>query len=174
MGWATNCTPAGYTVMTYTATASTATTIYWSRATCSDSSDYTSSWCESPSGYRRRVRGLQQRCEKEQVDPVLAPAYRKAKEWLLEYLSTEQRRSLDAEKFFEVVGNKSGKHYRIRAGLSGVHNIDQMNGVEIERTLCFLPDGDLPECDILLTQKAILETDERYALSMANTVPRVA
>lgn len=130
---------------------------------------------ETPAQYRRRVRGLQQRCEKEQTDPTLAPAYRNAEQWLLEYLSTEQRRTLEAERFFDVFGNVTGKRYRIRAGLSGVHNIDVLrDGDEIERTLCFLPNGDLPECDILLAQKAYIETDEAYAIRVANKVPRFA
>lgn len=53
-------------------------------------------------------------------------------------------------------------------GLSGVRNVQEMkDGVPV-RTLCFHPDGKLPEGDILLTQKVLLERDEEYVRKVAN------
>ena len=88
--------------------------------------------------------------------------------WLLrEWLSKEQRRQLDAEGYFDVVGGESGKRYRVRYGTGA--NIDELNRHgRPEVGLCFIPDGHLVAGDVMLAQKIALETSEYRALALAN------
>lgn len=121
---------------------------------------------------RDRIRREQQRCNEERAKPERAVAYEKAERWLTEHLNDEQRETYQREQFFDVIGGKTRKRYRVRRGLSGVHNVQEMKRVNGEwrraRTLCFHPAGDLPEGDILLTQKALLENCEERVLKVAN------
>jgi hypothetical protein len=72
-----------------------------------------------------------------------------------------------AEKgYFEVIGGDTGKPYRIYPGAG-------MNVVEVDGNgrprlgLCFMPQGELPIGDVMLSQKIALENCESSALAVA-------
>lgn len=156
--------PDGYAYYAFTACTATTAVCWTPIATTADSTAF------YYPVYRDPVLVEQRRCERERKQfPV---AYEKADKWLSENLSSEQQVTLETERFFEVIGSKTRRRYRIRAGLSGVRNVSEMkqDGDKwiAARTLCFHPDGKLPEGDILLTQKALLENDEEYVRKVAN------
>ena len=86
---------------------------------------------------------------------------------LKENLSSAQRQQYDKYGYFEVIGGKTGKHYRIRHGRS--MNIDQIdkNGRRV-CGWCFFPMGNLVTGDVMLAQKMALELFEPEALKVAN------
>jgi hypothetical protein len=86
---------------------------------------------------------------------------------LKENLTAAQRRQYEKYGYFEVVGGKSGKRYRIRHGR-------QMNIEQLDRNgrrvcgWCFFPQGSLVSGDVMLGQKVALELFEADALRIAN------
>ena len=89
---------------------------------------------------------------------------------LREWLSKEQRRQLDAEGYFDVVGGETGKRYRVRYGTStNVDELDKDGRPEVG--WCFVPDGHLVAGDVMLAQKIALETNESVALAVARSFP---
>lgn len=94
----------------------------------------------------------------------------RAKRLLREWLSPGQIDQLDAHGYFDVIGNRTGKRYRISYGSCA-------NVREVDRTgrpvsgLCFLPEGNLAAGDVMLAQKIALETSEYEALAKANRFP---
>jgi hypothetical protein len=87
---------------------------------------------------------------------------------LREWLSKEQRRQLDAEGYFDVVGGETGKRYRVRYGTStNVDELDKDGRPEVG--WCFVPDGHLVAGDVMLAQKIALETNECVALAVARS-----
>ena len=78
-----------------------------------------------------------------------------------------QRAQYETHKYFDVKGGKTGKTYRI-------HHGRQMNIRQIDRKgqdvcgWCFLPRGGLVAGDVMLAQKAALESFEDEALKIAN------
>lgn len=88
---------------------------------------------------------------------------------LKENLTPEQRAQYDKHAFFEVVGGKTGRRYRIRYGRS--MNIDQLdkNGRRV-CGWCFFPRGNLVAGDVMLSQKLALELFEADALKTANKI----
>jgi hypothetical protein len=69
-----------------------------------------------------------------------------------------------------VVGGATGHTYRIR--LTGPLNVEELDqrGWSVRR-LCFFPEGQLVDGDVVLAQKVALETFESEALAIANKVP---
>jgi hypothetical protein len=68
--------------------------------------------------------------------------------------------------YFEVVGGDTGKRYRIYAGAAtNVCEVDE-NG-RSTLGLCFLPMGELPIGDVMLSQKIAPESSESRALGVA-------
>jgi hypothetical protein len=97
---------------------------------------------------------------------VQARALRLLRSWL----SPEQRADFERKGSFDVVGCDTGKRYRIRRGTSGnVNEIDEYGRLGIG--WCFVPVGGLVQGDVMLAQKIALETDEKHALSIANSFP---
>jgi hypothetical protein len=85
---------------------------------------------------------------------------------LRDWLSPAQRAQFAETGYFEVVGGDTGKQYRIYAGTAtNVCEIDEEGHPELG--LCFLPAGDLPIGDIMLSQKIALESCESRALAVA-------
>lgn len=86
---------------------------------------------------------------------------------LKENLTLAQRQQYEKHWYFEVVGGKTGKRYRIRHGRS--MNIDQLdkNGRRV-CGWCFFPKGGLVTGDVMLAQKVALELFEAEALMIAN------
>ncbi len=89
---------------------------------------------------------------------------------LKENLSPAQRAQYEKRGYFVVVGGETGTRYRIRNG-------DQLNVEELtkkgraRRILCFIPEGDLVEGDVMLAQKLALELFEPAALKVACEYP---
>ncbi len=92
---------------------------------------------------------------------------------LREWLSPIQRTQFADRGYFEVVGGETGKQYRIYAGAaSNVCEIDERGRPKVG--LCFLPLGELPLGDVMLSQKIALESREGAALAVARKfVPNV-
>jgi len=90
----------------------------------------------------------------------------KAQGLLKEWLSSEQLVQYERNRWFEVVGSKTGKRYRIQER-------KQQNVYELDaegrptRGWCFMPKGSLATGDVMLGQKIALETDEKGAMKVA-------
>jgi hypothetical protein len=85
---------------------------------------------------------------------------------LLQWLSPVQRAQFAEKGYFEVVGDDTGKRYRIYAGAAtNVCEVDE-NG-QPTLGLCFLPMGELRIGDVMLSQKIALENSESIALAVA-------
>jgi hypothetical protein len=97
----------------------------------------------------------------------------KARELLLEQLTSEQRASLEQHNWFLVRG-QSGRHYRIRDDGHVVGNIeviehDLLGHERVLHRLCgHLSEYGMPLADHLLAQKLMLEADEETFLRLAN------
>ena len=88
---------------------------------------------------------------------------------LTEWLSPEQWAQYEAYGFFDVIGSDTGRRYRIRHGtVANVYEIDEAG--QIRAGWCFVPTGNLVAGDVVLAQKIALETDERGALAVANSL----
>ena len=84
------------------------------------------------------------------------------RQWLLPL----QRAQFAEKGYFEVVGGDTGKRYRIYAGAAtNVCEIDEDGRPTLG--LCFLPSGNLPIGDVMLSQKIALESSENHALRLA-------
>jgi hypothetical protein len=93
---------------------------------------------------------------------------------LRDWLSPGERAELENLGYFEVVGRKSGKRYRIYHEVlpPNVYEIDEVG--RLMQGLCFVPAGDLVASDTMLAQKIALETNEQSALAVANRFPAPA
>ena len=89
-------------------------------------------------------------------------------ELLRSCLSNEQREQFDNSRHFIVHGNETGARYRIGYGdvAYNVHELDDED--KLVMRLCFVPEGNLPAGDVMLTQKLMLENDELKAREIAN------
>lgn len=101
------------------------------------------------------------------ADEGSAEAQERGIRLLKENLTAAQRQQYEKNWYFEVVGGKTGKRYRIRHGRS--MNIDQLdkNGRRV-CGWCFFPRGGLVTGDVMLAQKVALELFEAEALMIAN------
>ena len=85
---------------------------------------------------------------------------------LREWLSPAQRAQFADKGYFEVIGGDTGRQYRIYAGAStNVCEVDEKG--HPTGGLCFMPRGDLPVGDVMLSQKIALECCENRALEVA-------
>src|SRR5215831_6500295 len=90
----------------------------------------------------------------------------KAKALLREWLSPEQLVQYERNRWFEVVGSKTGKRYRIQERQQ--QNVYELNAEgRPVRGWCFMPNGCLATGDVMLAQKIALETDENGAMKVA-------
>ena len=81
-------------------------------------------------------------------------------------LSPAQAAQFAEKGYFEVVGGDTGKRYRIYAGAAT--NVCEVNEKGRQKVgLCFLPIGELPIGDVMLSQKIALENSESGALAVA-------
>jgi len=87
---------------------------------------------------------------------------------LRQWLSPAQRVQFAEMSYFEVVGGDTGKRYRIYAGAAtNVCEVDDNGRPTLG--LCFLPMGDLPIGDVMLSQKIALECSETQARGVARS-----
>jgi hypothetical protein len=97
-------------------------------------------------------------------------ASKRGLELLKANLTADQLNDFLTYRCFDVVGGSSGTTYRIRlAGAVNVEEVDQRG--RCTRRLCFLPEGQLVDGDVMLAQKVSLETFESEALAIANKFP---
>ena len=90
-----------------------------------------------------RARGLSRRGRAEE----------KAVALLKQWLSPAQLSQYETNGDFEVTGNHTGKHYRIRRAQA--MNIDQLDEHGARAAAwCFGPEGDLPLADVMLAQNS--------------------
>jgi hypothetical protein len=96
--------------------------------------------------------------------------YQRGLELLKANLTSSQLNDFLTYRRFDVVGGVSGRTYRIR--LTGPMNVEEFDqdGWRTRR-LCFFPEGQLVDGDIVLAQKVALETFESEALAIANKFP---
>lgn len=90
---------------------------------------------------------------------------------LRDWLSPGQRAKLEHFGYFDVVGDTSGRQYRIYYKIfpPNVYEIDEVG--RLKQGLCFIPAGGLVAGDNMLAQKIALETNERNVLAVANRFP---
>jgi hypothetical protein len=85
---------------------------------------------------------------------------------LRHWLSPAQRAQFTEKGYFEVIGRDTGEQYRIYAGAAtNVCELDEKGSPKLG--LCFLPLGELPIGDVMLSQKIALESCESRALAVA-------
>jgi len=81
---------------------------------------------------------------------------------LRQWLSPAQRAQFAEKGYFEVVGGDTDKQYRIYAGAAmNVCEVDEKGRPKLG--LCFVPVGELPPGDVMLSQKIALESCEPRA-----------
>lgn len=124
-----------------------------------------------------RDRALLERARAEHVtreeaarraDAERTAAEELARQLLQSMLSEADKRMLAAHGYFEVRGGKSGTRYRIIAGHHGTRNVLELDRHgHPRRRLCAHPFG-VPDGDVLLAQKLVLETNEDLFLATAN------
>ncbi len=101
------------------------------------------------------------------LDERRSEAHERGMRLLKENLTPAQLQQYSRYGYFEVIGGKTGKRYRIRHGRS--MNIDQLdkNGRRV-CGWCFFPEGNLVTGDVMLAQKVALELFETDAIKIAN------
>lgn len=92
----------------------------------------------------------------------------RSRELLFRHLTAEQRRTVENNKWFVVIGGNSGTRYRIRTDYGVAGNISVMRGDRTEATLCCHCGSDIPAHDQFLAQKLALMWDEDEFLRTAN------
>ena len=105
----------------------------------------------------RSLKGFESLSHKE--------AQERSIQFLVQNLSSAQRKQYESHGYFDVIGGDTGKRYRIWHGCQ--LNVEQLhqNGKRVR--LCFLPTGGLPVGDIMLGQKIALELFESEATKVA-------
>ena len=100
------------------------------------------------------------------VDPAIEEAASKGRQLLLDNLTPKQRQQYGRFGYFDVVGSKTSKRYRICHGTSrNVYELVDDN--QLGTCYCFVPSSSLVAGDCVLAQKIILENCEEEALRMA-------
>jgi hypothetical protein len=94
-------------------------------------------------------------------DPNKKEADERAKQLLLDHLSEEQKKTFEKDGWFECVGNKTKKVYRI-------HNYRNINTLQGKTKYCLVQKSTVPLPDQLLTEKMLIENDEDKFLKVAN------
>ena len=84
---------------------------------------------------------------------------------LWENLSPAQREQHERCGYFDVIGGDTGSRYRIKQGFQ-LGLLDKKG--RTKAVLCFMPEGELPEGDVMLARKLALELFESDALKIAN------
>lgn len=97
-------------------------------------------------------------------------ASKRGLELLKANLTPDQLHDFLTYRRFDVVGGKTGRMYRIRVG--GIMNVKELHpDGSCVRRLCFFPEGQLVDGDILLAQKVALEVFETETLAIAHKLP---
>lgn len=107
------------------------------------------------------------------LGPTVGPyerwaAERKGQEMLGHLLTADEYAILHARGYLEVASpTVAGRVYRIprRRGL-----VEQVEGARVATRLCVVPDRWLPDADIVLMHKLLIEADEARYLRVANPV----
>jgi hypothetical protein len=161
---ASTATTTCYYPLLYTSTSATTST-YCQQVNPTWIRYYYSSQYEDPEVWLQGQRRLQAR----QFERHTQEARDRAMELLIENLTAEQRSTFEKNKWFVVVGGKSGQKYRIHANDNVAANIDVLDGDSVRRRLCGHCDiSRIPLGDHILAQKMMLEMAEDDFLRIAN------
>ena len=123
---------------------------------------------------RRRRQKARPPVSPQPLGPAVKPyerweAERKGQALLRQLLTPPEYRTLHERGFLEVTSPTiAGRVYRIprRRGL-----VAQIEGGRVTTRLCVVPDRWLPDADIVLLHKLLIEADEAHYLRVANLVP---
>lgn len=110
----------------------------------------------------QRQRQIQQERERQRNLIRLKETEATARKLLLSRLTDEQRRTLEKENYFIVLGSK-GNSYRISCDRIS-HNVREVGKEGV--TYCAYPPG-VPRNDIWLAQKLLIESNEEAFLKVA-------
>lgn len=108
------------------------------------------------------------------LGPAVGPyerweAERKGQEMLRQLLTPREYRALRERGYLEVPSSVvAGRVYRIPRHRGLVSQIEQER---VTTQLCIVPDRWLPDADIVLMHKLMIEADEEHYLQVANSVP---
>ena len=151
---------------------------YWASTTNGTTNQPWTQWIQAPQGNQYTVTvGLPQRQQTteevaawkrmvEEQERKKQNAQKRALELLKEILTKTQNEAFDKDKCIPVDA-PSGKKYVIEKGRSGnVYSIK--DGKKIERYCIHPSDQEVPEADVMLAQKLMLEADEEEFLRIAN------
>lgn len=119
----------------------------------------------------QRRRQEEWRRQQRQLELERVAARRRAAELLLSQLDDEQRTAYEARHRFRLVG-ADGKLYEIARGRQ--HNVWELDASGRPRTEFCITHPDLPDDDIVLAQKLLLETDPARFRRIANATPVAA
>jgi hypothetical protein len=123
---------------------------------------------------RRPRRAPRPLVSPQPLGPAVGPyerweAERKGQALLRQLLTPPEYRTLHERGFLEVTSpTAAGRVYRIprRRGL-----VAQIEEGRVATRLCVVPDRWLPDADIVLLHKLLIEADEAQYLRVANVVP---
>lgn len=102
-----------------------------------------------------------------EIEAKRVAAQKKATELLLENLDAEQQIEFNQHKRFTVhVRGKVDQHYLIEYGYAG--NVKLFHKGKAIAKFCIHPAHNLPNEDVMLAQKLLLETNEEQFLKIAN------
>lgn len=115
---------------------------------------------------RREERAEQWRQQQVERTEQRRIASERAMELLLEVLDAEQKAELEAEDRFHVVSSNGGL-YEVRRGRQ--HNVFELDEQRRRRReFCITYPADIPDADILVSQKLMLEAHEEELHRIAN------
>jgi hypothetical protein len=109
-------------------------------------------------------------------NPTRSEARERAKDLLFSWLTPEQKTTAEVHRYFDVVGNSSGRTYRIymHTITNNVKELDK-HGRGVRTHCCYPMDtGAIPEYDTFLAQALSITANEREWLRVAVSSPAIA
>lgn len=94
-------------------------------------------------------------------------ASERARELLYELLDEEQQAEFESKRYFHVETADGRRRYRIVKG----NGVREVKDDRVTSYLCIHPEKYLPDEDVMVAQKLMIETDEEAFLEIANATP---
>lgn len=120
---------------------------------------------------RYEERRVRERVAAEDAQRVAREARTRAERTLLAAMTDEQRESYLTRGAFRVVG-EDGKTYEVRRGR--IHNVEELDAEGRQVVNYCITHGEIPDEDILLAQKMLLEGNIATFKRIANATRRAA